>query len=76
MSDVSEAESYYAIVALSARQAMGDCVLTVNTSDGEDNTVDVMYPAMPFFLYANPELLRFNLNPLFQSLEGGFYPNG
>jgi hypothetical protein len=91
--DVSEAELYYAIVALSARQVMGDYVLTVNPGDSEDNTdplmfqkeipsdgnvniVDVMYPAMPFFLYANPELLRFNLNPLFQNLEGGFYPNG
>ncbi|OCL03285.1 DUF1793-domain-containing protein [Glonium stellatum] len=91
--DVSEAESYYSIVALSARQVMGAYVLTINpnnsgdttdplmfqkeiSSDGNVNTVDVMYPAMPFFLYANPELLRFNLNPLLQNQEGGFYPNG
>lgn len=46
------------------------------SSDGNVNTVDVMYPAMPFFLYANPELLRYNLEPLFQNQEGGFYPNG
>lgn len=31
---------------------------------------------MPFFLYANPELLKYNLEPLFQNQEGGFYPNG
>ncbi len=96
--DVSEAESYYSIVALSTRQIMGAYVLTerpsggssnmsTNTSeplmfqkeissDGNVNTVDVMYPAMPFFLYANPELLRYNLEPLFQNQEGGFYPNG
>ncbi|KAL2042382.1 hypothetical protein N7G274_004872 [Stereocaulon virgatum] len=46
------------------------------SSDGNVNTVDVMFPAMPFFLYANPELLRFNLEPLYQNQEGGFYPNG
>ena len=46
------------------------------SSDGNVNTVDVMFPAMPFFLYANPELLRYNLEPLFQNQEAGFYPNG
>lgn len=45
------------------------------SSDGNTNTVDVMYPAMPFFLYANPDLLRYNLEPLYQNHEGGFYPN-
>ncbi|KAI9694468.1 MAG: hypothetical protein M1822_000084 [Bathelium mastoideum] len=96
--DVSEAESYYSIVALSARQVMGAYVLTVPavetcgnsttnqseplmfqkeiSSDGNVNTVDVMFPAMPFFLYANPELLRFTLEPLYQNQESGFYPNG
>ncbi|OCK77996.1 DUF1793-domain-containing protein [Lepidopterella palustris CBS 459.81] len=91
--DVSEPESYYAIVALSARQVMGAYVFAAPpdlgptnesplmfqkeiSSDGNVNTVDVMYPAMPFFLYVNPELLRFNLNPLFQNQESGFYPNG
>ncbi|KAI9690746.1 MAG: hypothetical protein M1820_009843 [Bogoriella megaspora] len=96
--DVSEAESYYSIIALTARQVMGAYVLTEPanqvcgnsttptgeplmwqkeiSSDGNVNTVDVMYPAMPWFLYANPELLRFNLEPLFQNQESGFYPNG
>lgn len=87
--DVSEAESYYSIVALAARQIMGAYVLTTNpenasqplafqkeiSSNGNVNTVDVMYPAMPFFVYSNPELLRFNLDPLFQYQEAGFYPN-
>lgn len=45
------------------------------SSDGNINTVDVMYPAMPFFLYANPSLLKYNLEPLFQNQEGNFYPN-
>jgi len=95
--DIQEAEAYYSIVALSARQVMGAYVFTVppsggcpnpnsNTSeplmfqkeissDGNVNTVDVMYPAMPFFLYSNPDLLRYNLEPLYQNQEGGFYPN-
>ena len=90
--DVSEAESYYSIVALSARQVMGAYVLAIPpagssnaseplmfqkeiSSDGNVNTVDVMFPAMPFFLYANPELLKYNLEPLFQNQEGAFYPN-
>ena len=94
--DVAEAEAYYSIVALSARQVMGAYVLTLPptgvctnnsiniseplmfqkeiSSDGNVNTVDVMYPAMPFFLYANPELLKYNLEPLFQNQEGYIYP--
>lgn len=96
--DVAEAEAYYSIVALSARQVMGAYVFAIPpsggctnesvnaseplmfqkeiSSDGNVNTVDVMYPAMPFFLYANPELLKYNLEPLFQNQEGDFYPNG
>ncbi|KAL8927802.1 MAG: hypothetical protein Q9208_002218 [Pyrenodesmia sp. 3 TL-2023] len=45
------------------------------SSNGNVNTVDVMYPAMPFFLYANPDLLRYTMEPLYQNQEGGFYPN-
>ncbi|KAI4730612.1 DUF1793-domain-containing protein [Aureobasidium sp. EXF-10728] len=97
--DVSEAESYYAIVALSARQIMAAYVLTAPpnlqysnsssitqgeplmfqkeiSSNGNMNTVDVIFPALPFYLYANPEMLKFVLNPLFYHQENGFYPNG
>ncbi|KAL8734315.1 MAG: hypothetical protein Q9166_001513 [cf. Caloplaca sp. 2 TL-2023] len=96
--DVQEAEAYYSIVALSARQIMGAYTLAIPpsssggfsassnatdplmfqkeiSSNGNTNTVDVMYPAMPFFLYTNPNLLRYNLEPLIQNQEGGFYPN-
>ena len=87
--DVSEKQSYYSIVALAARQIMGAYVLTVNpenaneplfwqkeiSSDGNVNTVDVMFPTMPFFLFANPELLRYTLEPLYMNQEGIFYPN-
>ncbi|KAI2603141.1 DUF1793-domain-containing protein [Hypoxylon fragiforme] len=93
---VSEAESYYAIVALSARQVMGAYVFAVPpstpdsssaddveplmfqkeiSSNGNMNTVDVLYPAVPFFLYANPTLLKYILQPLYELQEGDFYPN-
>lgn len=88
---VSEAQSYYSIIALSGRQVMGAYVFAqdpnkTNTdplifqkeisSNGNVNTVDVLYPAAPFFLYANPNLLRYALQPLYEYQEGQFYPNG
>ncbi|KAI2627772.1 DUF1793-domain-containing protein [Hypoxylon sp. NC1633] len=90
---VSEAESYYAIVALSARQVMGAYVMAVPpsapdadnveplmfqkeiSSNGNINTVDVLYPTTPFFFYANPTLLKYILQPLYELQEGSFYPN-
>ncbi|KAJ8105024.1 hypothetical protein ONZ43_g7589 [Nemania bipapillata] len=88
---VSEAQSYYSIIALSARQVMGAYVFAQDpnatnadplifqkeiSSNGNVNTVDVLYPAAPFFLYANPNLLRYALQPLYEFQEGKFYPNG
>ena len=91
---ISEADAYYSIVSLSARQVMGSLVLAVpprsqNTteeenplvlmkeisSDGNANTVDVIFPSMPFFLYANPNVLEFVLNPLLDYQTNGLYPN-
>lgn len=100
--DIDEAEAYYSIVALSARQVMGAYVYAIPpsaaagcsggpqgsddgvplmfqkeiSSDGNINTVDVLYPATPFFLWANPEMLKYTLEPMFQNTESGFYPNG
>ncbi|KKY13070.1 putative glutaminase [Diplodia seriata] len=44
------------------------------SSNGNMNTVDVLSPAMPFFLYANANLLRYAMNPLYLNQESGFYP--
>ncbi|KAL1867663.1 hypothetical protein Daus18300_006218 [Diaporthe australafricana] len=46
------------------------------SSDGNINTVDVLYPATPFFLWANPEMLKYTLEAMYQNTESGFYPNG
>ncbi|ERT02943.1 hypothetical protein HMPREF1624_01247 [Sporothrix schenckii ATCC 58251] len=45
------------------------------SSDGDIQTVDVIFPAHPILLYLNPELLRLLLDPLFENQESGHYPN-
>lgn len=39
------------------------------------NTVDVIFPSHPIFLYFNPDLLKRLLDPLFEYQEAGLYPN-
>ncbi|KAK1767360.1 hypothetical protein QBC33DRAFT_586532 [Phialemonium atrogriseum] len=95
---VFESQSYYSIVALSARQAMGAFAYAAGpttqadstddddnnplvfqkelSSSGNVNTVDVLFPGLPFLLWANPELLRLSLEPLLAFQEAGLYPNG
>ncbi|KAI0068780.1 DUF1793-domain-containing protein [Artomyces pyxidatus] len=45
------------------------------SSDGNVNTVDVIFPAWPAFLYANPTLGKYLLLPLFEYQATGQYPN-
>jgi len=45
------------------------------SSNGNTNTVDVIFPAMPFFLWINPDFLRYVLAPLYINQESNFYPN-
>jgi hypothetical protein len=45
------------------------------SSNGNLNTVDVIFPAHPFFLWANPNYLRYVLDPLFENQGSNFYPN-
>ncbi|PAV21986.1 hypothetical protein PNOK_0194300 [Pyrrhoderma noxium] len=45
------------------------------SSDGNMNTVDVIFPAWPIFLYTNPEYGRLLLEPLFEYQATGQYPN-
>ena len=77
---------YVTITTLAARQAFGATQLcgTPDTpylflkeisSDGNIQTVDVIFPAHPIFLYTNPTLLKLLLDPLFINQESGQYPN-
>ncbi|KAL1897136.1 hypothetical protein Sste5346_004341 [Sporothrix stenoceras] len=92
---VSEADSLYAIVALSARQVMGSYIYVIPpsasssassdieplmfqkeiSSDGNLNSIDVIFPTAPFFLWANPEMLKYLMQPVYEMQEGTFYPN-
>jgi hypothetical protein len=71
-------QDYSTITSLSARQAFtgvqlcrtfGKSYLCLKEirSDGNVQTVDALYPLMPIFLYTNPILLKYLLDPLFEN---------
>ncbi|KAG6830824.1 hypothetical protein H0H92_014476 [Tricholoma furcatifolium] len=45
------------------------------SSDGNVNTVDVIFPAWPILLYLNPDLGKYLLEGLFRYQATGLYPN-
>ncbi|MFF3910276.1 glutaminase domain-containing protein [Streptomyces sp. NPDC001848] len=76
---------YAALCALALRQAYGGTELVSRdgqpwaflkeiSSDGNVSTVDVVYPAMPVFAYADPEYLGLLLAPLLDYPEHGGWP--
>lgn len=82
----SGSDNYVDIVALSARQAMGATsfsgtpespllFLKEISSNGNCQTVDVIFPAFPFFLYTNPRWAAYLLEPLIEHQLSGQYPN-
>jgi hypothetical protein len=79
-------DNYADIVSLSARQVMGAVTFSGNTShpllflkeissNGNMQTVDVIVPGYPFFLYTNPDWLAYLLEPLLEHQNAGLYPN-
>lgn len=83
---VAGGQAYLTISSLSFRQAFAATQLCGTpdniylfmkeiSSNGNMNTVDVIFPAHPVFLYTNPELLKLLLKPLYEIQEGGNYPN-
>lgn len=82
----SGAKEYRDIAALSARQVLGATqfsgtaerpilFLKEISSNGNFQTVDVIFPAFPFFLYTNPKWLEYLLEPLLEHQLSGQYPN-
>jgi hypothetical protein len=76
---------YAALCALALRQAFGGVELVNSQSDpwlmlkeissnGNMQTVDVIYPSMPAFLYVAPKLVRLLLTPHFEYAESGHWP--
>lgn len=83
---LSGADDYVNIVALSARQVLGattfsgtpeDPILFLKeiSSNGNFQTIDVIFPSFPFFLYTNPRWLAYLLEPLIEHMLSGQYPN-
>lgn len=81
----SGSEDYKDILAMSARQVLGACSFSGTSddpiiffkeisSDGNMNTVDVIYPSFPFFLYTNPKWLAWLMQPLLEHQLSGQYP--
>lgn len=79
-------QDHLTITSLSARQAFGATQLVGTpqtkflflkeiSSDGNVQTVDVIFPFHPILMYSNPELLKLLLDPLFLNQELGDYPN-
>ncbi|MEV8504713.1 DUF5127 domain-containing protein [Actinoplanes sp. NPDC051475] len=77
---------YAALCALAFRQAYAATDLAVKdgepwaflkeiSSNGNMQTVDVTYPAMPVFLYADPQYLGLLLAPLLDYVEKRGYPH-
>lgn len=79
-------QSYLTITSLAVRQAfaatqlagtMQDYYLFLKeiSSDGDIQTVDVIFPSMPIFLYLNPDLVRLLIDPIFVYTEAGNFAN-
>ncbi|CAK7240510.1 MAG: hypothetical protein STHCBS139747_001952 [Sporothrix thermara] len=82
----SGSKEYEEIASLSARQVLGATefsgtpdnpllFLKEISSNGNCQTVDVIFPAFPFFLYTNPRWLAHLLEPLLEHQLSGQYPN-
>lgn len=74
------------VASLAVRQVFGAIAPAVGSaqtymfmkeisSNGDTNTADVIFPAMPIFLYLNETLLKLLLDPLYANQENGLYPN-
>ncbi|KAG9084530.1 hypothetical protein FS749_005150 [Ceratobasidium sp. UAMH 11750] len=79
---LSTRQAFAAVEITSSKSAFG----SYNTSDvkifmkeissnGNMNTVDVIFPAWPVYLYLNPDFGRRLLEPLLQYQQTGQYPN-
>lgn len=84
-------QNYSDILALSTRQVFGGIDLTIPadtlstsdvkafikeiSSDGNVNTVDIIYPLFPFFYVFAPEYIKLLLDPVLQYTATGAWPH-
>lgn len=85
-SEKAAGENYAIVTTLAARQAFGALqyagtpskpyiFLKEISSNSDIQTVDVIFPAYPIFMYLNASLARYLLDPLYENQESGAYPN-
>ncbi|KAL2264443.1 hypothetical protein VTK26DRAFT_8 [Humicola hyalothermophila] len=85
-SEKAGGKDYALITTLAVRQTFGALqyagtsskpyiFLKEISSNSDIQTVDVIFPAFPIFLYLNATLGRYLLDPLFENQESGAYPN-
>jgi hypothetical protein len=79
-------QAYAGLCAIALRQAYGGTELVVGpdgkpwaflkeiSSDGNVSTVDVLFPASPVWVYADPGYLALLLEPLVSYAESGLWP--
>lgn len=84
-SDADSGANYTLLTTLATRQAFGTLEYTNTTetpliflkeisSDGNVNTVDVIFPFHPIAIYLNPDILRYLLDPIFIQTEADHWP--
>ena len=85
-SEDAAGKDYALITTLAVRQTFGALqyagtpskpyiFLKEISSNSDIQTVDVIFPAWPIFMYLNATLGRYLLDPLFENQESGAYPN-
>ncbi|EAQ84675.1 hypothetical protein CHGG_08689 [Chaetomium globosum CBS 148.51] len=85
-SEGAAGKDYALITTLAVRQTFGALqyagtsskpyiFLKEISSNSDIQTVDVIFPAYPIFMYLNATLGRYLLDPLFENQESGAYPN-
>lgn len=78
-------QDYLTIVSLGVRQAWGATQIAGTeqnpyifmkeiSSNGNMNTVDVIFPSSPLLLYFNPSWLKYLMDPVYIVMENGLWP--
>ncbi|KAK4100063.1 DUF1793-domain-containing protein [Parathielavia hyrcaniae] len=85
-SENAAGKDYAVVTTLAVRQTFGALqyagtlsrpyiFLKEISSNSDIQTVDVIFPAYPIFMYLNASLGRYLLDPLYENQESGVYPN-
>jgi Domain of unknown function (DUF5127)/Domain of unknown function (DUF4965) len=78
-------QAYADIISFSLRQAIGGTEFGGNksspvlymkeiSSDGNMQTVDMLFPSLPVFYHLNADFIKYSLEPLFYQMENGHWP--